>query len=65
MVSTTVKSTVVGTLKATVEQKDGSKIDVILKNVAYVPELTRNLFSITKAMENGFKISSVGNLLRL
>jgi hypothetical protein len=52
------KSTIFGTLRATVEQTDGSKIDVILKNVAYVPELTRNLFSITKAMENGFKVSS-------
>jgi hypothetical protein len=38
---------------------------VILKNVAYIPELTKNFFSITKTMENGFKVSSTGNILRL
>ena len=59
------KSTTVGTLRAIVEQTDGTKIDVTLKNVAYVPELATNLFSITKAMENGFKVSSTGNILRL
>ena len=58
-------SSIVGTLKATVEQVDGSKIEVILKNVAYVPELTRNLFSITKALENGFKLSNKGNIMIL
>jgi hypothetical protein len=59
------KSTTFGTLKATVEQADGTKMDVTLKNVAYVPELATNLLSITKAMENGFKVSSTGNILRL
>ena len=58
-------SSIVGTLKATVEQVDRSKIEVTLKNVAYVPELTRNLFSITKALENGFKLSNKGNIMML
>ena len=44
-------SSIVGTLKATVKQVEGSKLDVTLKNVVYVPELTRNLFSVTKALE--------------
>ena len=38
---------------------------MLLKNVAYVPELTRNLFSITKALENGFKLSNKGNIMIL
>jgi hypothetical protein len=32
-------SSIVGTLKATVEQVDGSKIEVTLKNVAYIPDV--------------------------
>ena len=36
-----------------------------LKNAAFVPELATNLFSITKAMENGFEVSSKGNIMRL
>ena len=59
------KSTTIGTLKAIVEQADGTKMDVILKNVAYVPDLATNLFSITKAMENGFEVSSKGNIMSL
>jgi hypothetical protein len=58
-------SSIVGTSKATVEQANGSKMDVTLKDVAFVPALTTNLFSITKALENGFKVSSAGNTLRL
>jgi hypothetical protein len=37
------ESTTVGLLKTTVEQADRTKIDVTLKNVAYVPELATNL----------------------
>ena len=59
------KSTTVGTLRAIVEQADRTRLDVTLKNVAYVPELSTNLFSITKAMENGFEISSKGNIMSL
>jgi hypothetical protein len=62
---TGLKSTTVGTLKATVEQADGTNIDVTFKNVACVPELATNLFSITKAMENGFEVTSKGNIMRL
>ena len=52
------KSTTVGTLKTIAQQLDGTTIDVKLSNVVYVPELSFNLFSITKAMENGFQVSS-------
>jgi hypothetical protein len=33
--------------------------------VAYVPELSINLLSITKAMENGFQVSNQGNIMSL
>ena len=59
------KSTTVGTLKTIAQQLDGTTIDVKLSNVVYVPELSFNLFSITKAMENGFQVSSKGNIMSL
>ena len=59
------KSTTVGTLKTIAQQHDRTTVEVKLNNVAYVPELSFNLFSITKAMENGFQISSKGNIISL
>ena len=59
------KSTTIGSLKGVVEQNDGTKINVVLNNVAYVPELTANLFSITKALQNGFKFSNEENIMIL
>ena len=41
-------------------QINGSKFDVMLKEVKYVPELWVNLFSINKALKNGFKLSNDG-----
>jgi hypothetical protein len=41
------KSTTIRTLKATVHQLDGTTVDIKLNNVAYVPELSINLLSIT------------------
>jgi hypothetical protein len=59
------KSTTTGTLKGIVEQNDGTRINVILNDMAYVPELTANLFSITKALQNGFKLSNEENIMIL
>ena len=59
------KSTTIGSLKGIVEQNDGTKINVVLNDVAYVPELTANLFSITKALQNGFKLSNEENIMIL
>jgi hypothetical protein len=56
-----VKSTTNGTLNARVKQTDRTKINVTLENVTYVPELSTNQFSITKAIENSFEVSSIGN----
>jgi hypothetical protein len=59
------KSTTIRTLKATVQQLDGTTVDIKLNNVAYVPELSINLLGITKAMENGFQVSNKGNIMSL
>lgn len=62
---TGLKLTTIGTLQAILEQEDGTKVEVMLKNVAYVPELASNLLSIIKALENNFKLSNKGNILIL
>ena len=50
----------VGSLKCKVIQVDGSSLDVTLHEVKYVPELWVNLFSINKALKNGFSLSNKG-----
>ena len=62
---TKLKSTITGTFKGTVVQKDGTEKDITLHNVAYVPSLTYNLLSITKALENGFHISNEEKIMVL
>ena len=53
-------ATKVGNLKCRVEQLDGSSLDVTLNEVKYVPDLWINLFSINKALKNGFNLSNKG-----
>ena len=48
---TKLKSKITETFKSTVVQRDGTEQDRVLHNVAYVPSLTYNLLSITKAFE--------------
>ena len=48
----TMVATKIGDLKYEVNQINGSKFDVMLKEVKYVPELWVNLFSINKALKN-------------
>jgi hypothetical protein len=62
---TKLKSIITGTFKGTVVQKDGTEKDITLHNVAYVPSLTYNLLSITKALENGFHISNKEKIMVL
>jgi hypothetical protein len=59
------KSNMVGTFHGTVEQEDGTEMNIKLDDVAFVPELTTNLFSITKAMENGSALSNEGRIMIL
>ncbi len=42
----------VGSLKCTVQPKNGDKYIVVLQNVKFVPNLWINLFSISKALNN-------------
>jgi gag-polypeptide of LTR copia-type len=56
----TMMNTKVGNLKCRVEQLDGSSLDVTLNEVKYVPDLWINLFSINKALKNGFNLSNKG-----
>jgi hypothetical protein len=55
----------VGSLKCHVIQLNGSSVDVTLKEVKYVPELRVNLFSISKALKNGFDLSNKGLMISL
>jgi hypothetical protein len=47
-----------GTLHRTVFQADGSSLDIVLKDYKYVPELHVNLFSITKSLSQGWRLSN-------
>jgi hypothetical protein len=57
------KAIKVGSLKCHAIQLNGSSVDVTLKEVKYVPELWVNLFSISKAMKNGFDLSNKGLMI--
>ena len=58
-------STIIGTKKVVAVQKDGSKQSIMLKDCRFVPELWVNLFSVNKALSNGFKISNEGLTIKL
>jgi Reverse transcriptase (RNA-dependent DNA polymerase)/gag-polypeptide of LTR copia-type/Zinc knuckle len=47
-----------GNLNCEVTQLDGRKFVVTLNNVKYVPDICSNLFSLNKALRNGFKLSN-------
>ena len=54
-----------GSYKGTIIQKDGTKIQVTLDNVCFVPNLICNLFSITSALSKGWKLSNDGRILKV
>jgi len=56
----TLTATKIGKIKLTVMQVDGTTLDVVLSDCKYVPGLCVNLFSLTKAMQNGWSISNKG-----
>ena len=51
-------ATKVGSLKRRVIQLDGSNLDITINEVKFVPDLCANLFSINKAIKNGFSLSN-------
>jgi hypothetical protein len=59
------KATKVGKLRCKVLQKDGRSFEVILSEVKFVPELWINLFSIGRALSNGFQIGNDGIIIHL
>jgi hypothetical protein len=50
----------VGTIRLEVIQRNGQRSIITLNNCKYIPELRNNLFSITKALTMGWKISNTG-----
>jgi hypothetical protein len=55
----------IGTLHRTAFQEDGTSLDIELKGYKYVPQLQVNLFSITKALDQGWNLSNKGVLMIL
>jgi hypothetical protein len=60
-----IKAIKAGSLKCHVIQLNGSSVNMILKEVKYVPELWVNLFIISKALKNGFDLSNTGLMIIL
>ena len=48
-----------------VHQKSGAKIVIILQNLKFVPNLLVNLFSISKALKNGFNLGNEDFVMKL
>jgi hypothetical protein len=55
----------IGKKKLRVVQTDGKIVDIILDEVKYVPGIWLNLFSITKVLKNGWKLSNEDVKIRL
>jgi hypothetical protein len=55
----------VGNLRCMVQQKNGETFVVVLKNLKFVPELWVNLFSISKALKNGFNLGNEDIVMKL
>jgi hypothetical protein len=55
-----------GTYHGTVSQQDGTTMEIMLKDILYVPDLRVNLFSITKAITNpSVQLSNDSELIKL
>jgi len=55
----------VGKKRVTIIQKDGRKMDCVLDDYKFVPELWINLFSITKALKNNWNLGNEGQRMVL
>ena len=54
-----------GTWCGTILRTDGTTDPITLKDVVYCPELSFNLFSLTKGMVNGGKLGSDGTMISM
>ena len=50
----------IGKKKVSIVQANGSTLDLILHDCMYIPDICINLFSITKALSEGWKLSNHG-----
>jgi hypothetical protein len=50
----------VGSLRRRVIQLDASTLDIVINKVKYLPDLCANLFSVNKAIKNGFDLRNEG-----
>jgi hypothetical protein len=53
-------ATKVGSLRRCVIQLDSSTLDIVINKVKYLPDVCANLFSVNKAIKNGFDLSNEG-----
>jgi hypothetical protein len=58
-------ATKVGSLRRRVIQVNGSTLDIVISEVKYLPDLCANLFSMNKALKNGFKLRNYGENISL
>jgi hypothetical protein len=58
-------ATKVGSLRRCVIQVDGTVLDIVINEVKYVPDSCANLFSVNKAIKNGFDLSNQGENIAL
>ena len=56
-----VDTNIVGGVSGIAIQKDGTKKDITLRNIKYVPRLFYNLISLTTTMNRGFKMTGNGH----
>ena len=55
-----VYATKIGKKPVCIQHCDGTKLNITLHEYQYVPKLTSNLFSITKALKQGWKLGNEG-----
>jgi hypothetical protein len=58
-------ATKMGKLRCQILQKSGESLVVTLEDVKFVPDLWINLFSIGKALKNGFNLGNDGETIKL
>jgi hypothetical protein len=58
-------ATKIGKLRCEILQKNGESLVVTLEDVKFVPDLWINLFSIGKALKNGFNLGNDGETIKL
>jgi hypothetical protein len=58
-------TTKMGKLRCEILQKNGERLVVTLEDVKFVPDLWIYVFSIRKALQNGFNLGNEGETIKL